>query len=59
MRKLSKEENTRIKLRTEERLDVAKGKMNLWKKFEMGREKGEIAEDELEAWEDVQRLVME
>ena len=61
LRRLSKEENTRIKLRTEERMDIAKGKTNLWRKFGQGREdqdQDDMEEDEYKAWEDVRSLVM-
>ena len=35
--KISKDENTKIKKRTEERLDIAKAKENLWKRLGTGR----------------------
>ena len=62
LKRLSKEENSRITLRTEERLDIARGKTNLWRKFGLGRkgnENEELDEEECKAWEEVQRLVLE
>jgi hypothetical protein len=59
MRKLSKEENKQIKMRTEERMDIARGKTNLWRKFGLGRDQGKIKDDELETWGEVKRLVIE
>ena len=57
--RLSKEENKRIKMRTEERLDIARGKTNLWRKFGLGRLTQEVKDEELDAWEEIQRLVLE
>ena len=57
-----KEENSRITLRTEERLDIARGKTNLWRKFGLGRkgkEYEELDQEKCKAWEEVQRLVLE
>ena len=57
--RLSKEENQKIKLRTEERLEVAKAKENLWKRFREGKKGTEIEEEEIQAWETVKKSVME
>ena len=38
LKRLSKEENTRMTRRTEERLEIAKAKENLWKKFQERKE---------------------
>ena len=53
---LTKEENNRIKMRTEERIDIARGKTNLWRKFGLGRVSQDIKEEELDAWEEVRRV---
>ena len=57
--KLSKEEHTRMKKRTEDRLTIAQAKGNLWKRFREEDKKKEMEEEEVRAWEEVQRLVME
>ena len=57
--KLSKEENQRLKLRTEDRLTVAKAKENLWKRFRDKDMMPEMQEDEVRAWEDIQRMIIE
>ena len=57
--KLSKEENQRLKLRTEDRLTVAKAKENLWKRFRDKDMMKEMQEDEVRAWEDIQRMIIE
>ena len=57
--KLSKEENQKIKTRTEERLEVAKAKENLRKRFREGNEDTEMEEEELKAWEAIKKSVVE
>ena len=52
--RLSKEENQRLKLRTEDRMIIARAKENLWKRFREKEEVKEIVEEELNAWEDMQ-----
>ena len=37
LKRLSKEENMRMTMRTEERLEIAKAKENLWRKFREGQ----------------------
>ena len=56
--KLSKEENMRIKIRTEERLELARAKENLWKKFREEIDTKEITENERDAWENLKRSIM-
>ena len=55
LKKLSKEENQRIKTRTEDRLEVARAKENLWKRFREEEDK-EMEEDEIKAWEKERNL---
>jgi hypothetical protein len=57
--KISKDENLKIKRRTEERLDVAKAKENLWKRFREGKEDNEMEDEELKAWEAIKKSVLE
>ena len=53
---LSKEEPMRLRMRKEERLEIAEAGSNLWKQMR----KGEIQdEDELQLWEDVFQGVLE
>ena len=59
LKKLSKDENLKIKMRTEERLEISRGKTNLWRKFGLGREVKEMEEDEWEAWEAIRLAVLE
>jgi hypothetical protein len=59
IKRISKEENMRLKKRTEERLEIASAKGNLWKKIrEKGQELAETGED-AEAWEGLRTSVME
>ena len=59
IKRISKEENMRLKKRTEERLEIASAKGNLWKKIrEKGQELAETGED-AEAWEGLKTSVME
>ena len=57
IKKISKEENQRLKKRTGERLEIASAKANLWKKFREGGE--DLSEREVAAWEAVRTSVME
>ena len=57
--RLSKEENQRLKLRTEDRMMIARAKENLWKRFREKEGVKEIEEEELNAWKDVQSMVIE
>ena len=59
LKKLSKEENQRIRIRTEERLEVARAKENLWKRFRGEEEDREMEEDEIKAWENLREGIME
>ena len=59
LKKLTKEENSRLRMRTEERMDIARGKTNLWRKFGLGRVNMDIKEEELEALEEIRRRVLE
>jgi hypothetical protein len=59
IKKISKEENLRLKKRTEERLDVASAKTNLWRKFGDDRGSQVIPEKELVAWEELRERVLE
>ena len=59
LKKLSKEENQRLKIRTEERLEVARAKENLWKRFRGDKEDREMVEDEIKAWESLREGIME
>ena len=54
--KLSKEENSRLRLRTEERVLLAKARENLWKRY---RGEDGVGDDEGEAWEVIRRGVAE
>ena len=50
--KLSKEENTRLSMRSEERILIARGKENLWKKFQDDRsQECSMEEEEAGVWE--------
>ena len=57
IRKISKEENKRLKKRTGERLEIASAKANLWKRFREGGE--DMNEREVTAWEGIRTSVME
>ena len=56
IRKISKEENMRLKGRTEERLEIATARGNLWKKYREGG--GEMEEQEAGVWEDLRMAVL-
>ena len=56
IKKISKEENIRLKMRTGERLEIASAKANLWKKY---REGGKcVNQKEMEEWEGMRTSVM-
>ena len=57
MKKISKEENMRLRKRTGERLEIATAKANLWKKFREGKD--DLNEREVAAWEGIRTSVME
>ena len=57
MKKISKEENMRLRKRTGERLEIATAKANLWKKFREGKD--DLNERDLAAWEGIRTSVME
>ena len=60
MKRLSKEENQRMTRRTEERLEIAKAKENLWRKFRERKETEEVMEEEEEeAWKSLRKGIME
>ena len=50
LKKLSVEENRRLKRRTEDRLEIAQAKENYWKQYR-GKEEGYMKEEERGAWE--------
>jgi hypothetical protein len=56
---ISKDENLKIKKRTEERLDIAKAKENLWKRFRDRKDDKEMEDEELKAWETLKKSVVE
>ena len=49
LKKLSQEENRRLKGRTEDRLEIARAKENYWKRFR-GKEEEDMEEEERKAW---------
>ena len=49
LKRLSKEENKRLKLRTEERIEIARAKENYWRKYR-DRKVNDMKEEEKEAW---------
>ena len=55
--KLTKEENTKIKMRTKERLELAVAKENLWKRYQEKDLDLEFIEGEEEAWEKVRDCI--
>ena len=56
IKRLNKEENMRMTKRTEERLEIAKAKENLWRKH---RGQGEMKTGEEDAWETLREKIME
>ena len=59
LKKLSKEENKRMTLRTEERLEIAKVKENLWRRHRGEGKTSGMGEEEEEAWEILKQKVEE
>ena len=62
LKRLSKEENSRLKSRTEDRIMIAQSKANLWKRYREGREEEEEAEigtEEVMAWRNLWNGVKE
>jgi hypothetical protein len=59
MKRLSKEENMRMTRRTDERLEIAKAKENLWRKFRERKEEDVMEEDEEQAWKSLKRGILE
>jgi hypothetical protein len=58
--KLNKEENLRLKSRTEDRILLARGRENLWKKFRESKEDDTfMGEEEAKAWETVRSNILE
>jgi hypothetical protein len=57
LKRLSKEENKRLKMRTEERIEIARAKENYWKKY---RDQGDkdMKEEEKEAWVHVEKGIL-
>ena len=56
---ISKEENMRLRKRTEERLEIASAKENLWRRFRDKREELAPTGEKAEAWEGLKTSVME
>ena len=56
IKRLSKEENMRMTKRTEERLEIAKAKENLWRQY---RGQREMRTEEEDAWEMIRRQILE
>ena len=54
---MTKEENTRLKKRTGERLGIAQAKENYWRKFRDGGETG-MKEKEREAWRNIRNSLL-
>ena len=59
LKRISKEENKRLKRRTEERLEIASAKANLWRRFRDRNKELDMTEEEAEAWEGLRASVME
>ena len=58
--KLNNEENLRLKSRTEDRILLARGRENLWKKFRESKEDDTfMGEEEAKAWETVRSNILE
>jgi hypothetical protein len=55
IKRLSKDENIRMNMRTEERLEIARAKENLWTNY---REHGEMRKEEEEAWEMIREKIL-
>ena len=48
-----------IRVRTEERLELARARENLWKKFREEKETPEMSEDEKDAWENRKKSIID
>ena len=48
-----------MKLRTEERILIARGRENLWKKFQEPGPSGSMREEEIETWECLRKTIGE
>ena len=59
LKRLSKEENKRMTLRTEERLEIAKAKENLWRQYRDEGKRQEIGKEEEDSWETLKITLME
>jgi hypothetical protein len=59
MKRLSKEKNLRMTRRTDERLEIAKAKENLWRKFRERKEEDVMEEEEEQAWKSLKRGILE
>ena len=55
LKRISKEENMRLRKRTEERLEIASAKENLWRRFRDKREELAPTGEKAEAWEGLQK----
>ena len=57
--RLSKEENKRMSLRTEERREISKAKENLWRHYRDEGKRQKIGKEEEDAWETLKTTLME
>ena len=57
LQKLSKEENRRLKSRTEDRIEIAKAKENYWRKFRQKND-NEMEEEEDDAWRNLEKGIL-
>ena len=57
--RLNKEEASRMKSRSEERILLARGRENLWKKFQGPRKPTSMKEEDIETWECLQKTIGE
>ena len=58
VQRMSKEENMRLKMRTEERLEIARAKTNFWRNHRRQGQGEEIEEEEAMAWENIKVGIM-
>ena len=58
VKKMSKEENMRLKMRTEERLEIATAKTNFWRNHRRQGPGEEMGEEEAMAWENIKVGIM-
>ena len=58
VKRMSKEENMRFKMRTEERLEIAKAKTNFWRNHRRQGQGEEIGEEEAIAWSNIREGIM-